>query len=125
MTTSSLIHAKWKARRDDTLAVGSLVNMHAVATEVLADLEALAHDGSDVVTLQEAHFLGGYSTDHLQRLVRHDRIANVGRPGSPRIRRGDIPKKPGYLPPASEESHLSPRRRMALAVTTSKAAGGE
>ena len=39
----------------------------------------------------------GLSVDHLARLVRHGRISNAGRKGAPRIRRGDLPRKPRRL----------------------------
>ena len=50
----------------------------------------------DSVSLREAAALGGFSVDHIQRLVAKGRIANVGRKGRPRIRCDDIPVKPGH-----------------------------
>lgn len=47
------------------------------------------------LTLGEAAQLGGYSTDHLGRLVREGKIPNAGRPGAPRIARKDVPIKAG------------------------------
>lgn len=61
-----------------------------------AELEQAQHGGDEGVTLREASEAGGYHIDHLQRLVSAGAIANVGRKGRPRIRRCDIPVKPGH-----------------------------
>jgi hypothetical protein len=36
----------------------------------------------------------GYSTDHLTALIRKGTLPNAGRKHAPRIRRGDLPRKP-------------------------------
>ena len=57
-------------------------------------LEAvLGREDSEILTLQEAGKESGYSPGHLGRLVRDGQIPNAGRPGSPRIRRSDLPRK--------------------------------
>jgi len=88
--------------------------------EVLADLAALEHSlTSESVTLKEAGLLGGYSVDHLQRLVSAGDIENVGRKGRPRIRRGDVPTKPGHaLPSTAAGDQLDARRRIVASVAT-------
>ena len=53
---------------------------------VEADLEAL--------TLDQAAAESGYTKGHLGRLIAADRLDNVGRKHAPRVRRGDLPKKP-------------------------------
>lgn len=55
---------------------------------------ALAERDLGAVTLREAAEIGGYSYSRLQELV-GERIENVGEPGAPRIRRSDVPVKPG------------------------------
>src|SRR5437016_5561658 len=60
-------------------------------------LDASLQSTEESVTLKEAAEIGGFSPDHLQRLVAQGRLANVGRKGRPRIRRDDVPIKPGYL----------------------------
>ncbi len=49
----------------------------------------------EAVTLEEAAEAGGYSYSHLQHLVAEGEIENVGESGAPRIRRCDVPRKPG------------------------------
>lgn len=58
--------------------------------------ESLKSNDEDGVTLKEASEIGGFSVDHLQRLVASGRLANLGRKGKPRIRREDVPLKPGH-----------------------------
>jgi hypothetical protein len=61
---------------------------------MLRELEAaLEAERSEVLTLAEASQLSGFSAEHLSRLVRDGRLANVGRKGAPRVRRGDLPLK--------------------------------
>lgn len=84
---------------------------------VLADLAALRAESQVAsVTLQEAALAGGYSVDHLQRMVATGTIENVGRKGAPRVRRGDVPTKPGHssggLPSHVSSDQLSARRRI-------------
>lgn len=61
--------------------------------------EVEAADGArrfDPLTLEEASEIGGYSYEHLQRLVADGKLANAGVKGSPRIYRRDVPRKPGH-----------------------------
>lgn len=69
----------------------------AVAIERAADdLEAhLRNAAHDTVTLREAAALGGYRYDSLSEMVRDGRLENMGEKGKPRIRRMDVPVKPG------------------------------
>ena len=62
------------------------------------------------LTLAEAAEWGGYSTDHLGRLVRAGKIRNAGRLGSPRVRRADVPIKTGYVAPSSQRAELVPEQ---------------
>ena len=95
------------------------------STRERREVQALLESNElDAVTLKEASLMGGYSVDHLQREVSHGRIPNVGRRGRPRIRRCDVPKRPGHtLPENQPGGQFASRRRMALAVTTSAPEG--
>ncbi len=67
----------------------------AIAYETCAAAleEALASEGDVALTLRQAAEESGYSADHLGRLIRDGKIPNAGRPGAPRIARGDLPIK--------------------------------
>jgi hypothetical protein len=56
--------------------------------------EAMKAENDVLLTLTMAAQLCGYSPDYLGRLVREGTIPNHGRKGSPKVRRGDLPKKP-------------------------------
>jgi len=58
--------------------------------------EALQEADRETLTPEEAADLGGYSNSHLQHLVADGTIPNVGEAGAPRIRRSDVPRKPGH-----------------------------
>jgi hypothetical protein len=49
----------------------------------------------EALTLEQAAESSGFSYSALQKMVRYGTIPNVGKKGAPRIRRGDLPKKPG------------------------------
>jgi len=59
-------------------------------------LEAAWNDWqSEELRIAEAALESGYSEEHLRRRVRDGSIPNAGKPNAPRIRRGDVPRKPG------------------------------
>lgn len=96
----------------------------ATLTEVCAaQIEAVVREADDdLLTLRAAARESGFSPDHLGRLLRQGRIPNAGRRGSPRIRRGDLPKKPGALPRSEVDPILSDtsKRQIAQSVVTSR-----
>ena len=109
----------WERRRDEWARFGVSVDGAELASQVIADLEQLVAARGDAVTLTEAHRLGGYSVDRLQRLVANGEVENVGRKGRPRIRRSDVPMKPGHrLPDEAASVQFSERRRIAASVIT-------
>jgi hypothetical protein len=119
MSLAELI-ARWQRRRVEFAEFGVSLDGTKLADAVLADLAALDRDlHASAVTLKEASALGGYSVDHLQRLVAAGQLENVGRKGRPRIRQSDVPVRPGHrLPEASEADQLSARRRIVASVAT-------
>ncbi len=74
----------------------------ATAFEVCAGgLEAaLRANESSTLTLPEAAAESGYSADRLRHMIAEGKIPNVGRKGAPRIRRANLPVKPGRAKPA-------------------------
>ncbi len=78
-------------RRGAELQAGTL---ESAAT----DLEqALAQGDDELLGLAAAAKQSGFSVDHLGRLLRSGAIPNAGRKHAPRIRRADLPIRPGHL----------------------------
>ena len=71
--------------------------LRRVADELDAWIEK--HDG-ELLDLTTASGVSGYSTDQLRRFLDAHRLTDYGRPGSPKVRRGDLPKR---LPPAPKK----------------------
>lgn len=119
MTLADLI-ARWESRGADLARLRASVDAETIVAEFVADLTALDRvESVDVVTLREASRIGGYSVDRLQHLVANGQLKNAGQKGRPRIRRADIPTKPGHrLPEQPEPTQLSSRRRIAASVVT-------
>jgi len=98
---------RWTARGEAMARLGALVSGAALIAEILADYEsASAGRADEILTLAEASEESGYSTDHLRLLIRQAKIPNAGRRRAPRIRRRDIPRKPGSRPPPSGVRYL-------------------
>ncbi len=67
-----------------------------------AELEAILSDGAwESVTLVEGSRASGYSVAHLRRLIAEGVLRNVSNNGRVRVRRGDLPRKPGHRAMAS------------------------
>jgi hypothetical protein len=60
------------------------------ARQLSAALEAHA---LEALTLDEAAKESSYSYSAIQKMVAHGELTNVGKKGSPRVLRGELPKK--------------------------------
>ena len=68
----------------------------------------------ETLTVAEATEESGYSESHLRALLAEAKLANAGREGAPRIRRGDLPAKPKpATPPALSLAEEALDRRRA------------
>lgn len=110
----------WRSRASDLERFAAPVA--EAFREAADDLEEAFRATEESVTLQEAHAIGGYSIDHLQRLVASGQIANVGRKGKPRLRRADVPVKPGHraLRDEDDDGQLPASAVVASAIARSK-----
>jgi hypothetical protein len=112
--------ALWRAR-----AEGMRPYAPAAATafdNCAAELEAaLGTASADLLTLQEAAEVSGYSADHLGRLIRTGKLTSYGRPHSPRLRRSELPRKASAVAPSVPPLHLmgATPRQVAQAVASS------
>lgn len=114
--------SQWRSRASDLERYAPVA---AQAFRDAADELAEALNGAEeTVSLKEASMLGGYPVDSLQRMVAQGRIQNFGRKGKPRIRRADVPLKPGHA--AADLLDESGRRHIdASAVVASVKARGK
>ena len=71
----------------------------------------------EALTLEQAAAESGYSYSALEKLVRGGQLANAGQKGAPRVRRGDLPRKPTHPAPVSNGDDLAtlPLRRHLVA----------
>ena len=115
--TLAELRQRWTQRRDEWRRLGVQVDGAKLAEEILAELEQLDAAGEQLLTLVEAAAECGYSADHLGRLLRDGVIANAGRPRAPKIRRRDLPNKPGSFPHGHGAAIITgDRRRIAASV---------
>ena len=92
--------ARWRDQADAYERDG-ITGHAALLRRVALDLEAFERERAlEALTLDEAAEESGYSYSALQKLVASGALANAGAKGSPRIRRGDVPRK---LQPAQPE----------------------
>jgi hypothetical protein len=113
----------WRRRAADlrhwAAAEGAAVAWECAAKELEA---ALRCDGGELLTLAEAARESGYTVDHLGRDIARGKIPNAGRLHAPRVRRSDLPKKPGALSPPGRGLHIG-RAEIARAVIQRQAGG--
>ena len=92
--------AAWRARAFELRAFGSDERAALLWERAADELEAASRAASDEpLTLKQAEQLSGFHRDHIARLMRTGRLANVGRRYAPRVRRGDLPLKAGAANP--------------------------
>lgn len=97
MTTPADLPATWRDRADELepYAAPAAEAFRRAAAELDAALRARA---AEELTLGEAAEASGYSKRRLRELVADGTIPQAGRKGAPRIRRADLPVKPGQSP---------------------------
>src|SRR5882762_3625710 len=91
----SRLTTRWRAEADVLHRRG--------ADEQAVVLKSCAHElkeegrlfSLEALTLEQAAESSGFSYSALQKMVRDGTLPNVGKKGAPRVRRGDLPKKPG------------------------------
>lgn len=94
---------EWREKAEDLRQYGA--DAQAQTLEAAADdlEERVAAIRLQTLTLREAAEESGYSYSRLQEMV-GDELENVGEPGAPRVRRGDLPRKPGGTTVQVEET---------------------
>ena len=61
----------------------------------VAELEQARRDTeAELITVSDAAVESGYSEAHIRRMIADGSVPNMGRPGAPRVCRGDLPRKP-------------------------------
>ncbi|MHB1863402.1 MAG: hypothetical protein ACYCVL_10570 [Gemmatimonadaceae bacterium] len=89
-------HDRLIARRDEFASYGALVPADKLLDRVIEELEdVLRGADEEPLTLEQAANESGYSADHLRKCVADGTVPNAGAKGRPRIRRADLPRKPG------------------------------
>lgn len=97
---------RWEADVERLREYGADAQARAVERCLESLEQAREERRFETLTLTEASEVSGYSYSRLQEMV-GERIENVGEPGAPRVRRGDLPRKPGQSsagPRAVEET---------------------
>ena len=89
---------RWRARALD-VRTWAAAEGSARALEGCADeLEAAVREARDeTLTLEQAADESGYSKRRLRELLAGGAVPNAGRKGAPRIRRAELPRKPGGI----------------------------
>ena len=99
---------RWRTRakslREWAAAEGAAAAFERAAIELEAEL---ADHDDEVLSLNQAAHESRYSAEHLRRMIREGKLPNAGRKGSPRIRRRDLPTKPGTRPFGTESEIAS------------------
>src|SRR5687767_3771453 len=102
--------AKW--REEATLLRRRGASAQADAAEsYAAELEAAVREWQLAeLTLDDAAQESGYSYSALQKKLANGELGNVGGKGTPRVRRGELPKKAGRIPEETLADKVLARR---------------
>lgn len=105
MTSTAVgqLPARWR-----TKASGLAPYSEAAArafNEAADELEReLEQDAGELLNLTQAAQVTGFNPETLGRKIRRGEIPNLGRPGAPRVRRADLPRK---TPTIARRRHAS------------------
>lgn len=88
---------RWRERAGNLRNWGATETARSFACAADELEAALAERDDELLTLVQAAQVCGYTADHLGRLVRAGTLPNRGRPKAPRLRRGDLPHRPGTV----------------------------
>jgi len=93
---------RWRSEADGFRKLGA--NGQALTLELCAsELEQAQREWTlQELTLEEAAAESGLSYSAIQKKLAAGKLPNAGKKGSPRVRRGDLPKKPSNREPRLE-----------------------
>jgi hypothetical protein len=93
--TPDALAAEWRSRAAELRRYGA--EPQAVTLEAAAaELDAAMRDAADTpLTLSEAAEESGYAPRTLRQMVAEGKLPNAGRRNAPRVRRADLPRRPG------------------------------
>lgn len=89
---------RWHADAENLRSWGAEATAQVV-DRCAAELEdTLATQDAEALSLAEAAKESGYCVSHLRRLIAEGKLRDVAEKGQSRVRRGDLPRKPGHHP---------------------------
>lgn len=77
----------------------------------------LRHWEMEALSVAEAAEESGYTTRHVRRLIEDGTLPNAGDSSSPKVRRRDLPRKPGNRRPGGRSSGRASASRSRVART--------
>ena len=86
--------ARWRAEADILRRRGAVAQAEALESCAIELEEYERERALEALTLEQAETESGYSYSALEKMIRRGELLNIGKRGSPRVRRGDLPKKP-------------------------------
>lgn len=94
MTALLSLAERWREEAGTLRRYGDERGAHVCELHAREIEEAVRAAESEILTLEQAEQESGYSREHLRHLVAGGKVPNAGKRGSPRIRRGDLPRRP-------------------------------
>ena len=99
MSTALLSLAdRWRERAADVRTWAAAEGAALALERAAAELDETVREALDErLTLEQAANESGYSKRRLRELLAEGAVPNAGRKGAPRIRRAELPRKPGRI----------------------------
>lgn len=103
--------AQWRELGEQLASVGAIADPKKLLELCAQQLEqGLAAAENEILTLAQAAEESGMHPDTLRHLIDDGKIPQAGRKGAPRIRRGDLPRKPGKTAASAYDPHADAMR---------------
>ncbi len=106
MSSLGEIAARWTSQLELFRRHRALVDGAALVEDFLGDIERLSSlEAHEVLTIPQASLRSGYSAEHLRRLVREGKLANVGRKHAPRVLARNLPRRAPILAESADSPY--------------------
>lgn len=108
---------EWREEAERLRQYGADAQATAVESCAVELEERVAAIQQQTLTPEEAAEESGYSADHIRRLVREGKVPNAGDDSAAKIRRRDLPLKPGHRRSGGRAPNRSAASRARVART--------
>lgn len=95
MSALKQLAERWREEAQLLEKYGDVVGAKACALHATELEAAMTEAENEELTLEQAANESGYSERRLREMIASGQLPNAGKKGAPRLRRGELPRRPG------------------------------